>query len=35
MIHGFVHLFGHDHKKDEDYKKMQRIEKKYFDFIND
>ena len=34
-IHGFVHLFGHDHKKDEDYKKMQRIEKKYFDFIND
>ena len=34
-IHGFVHLFGHDHKKDEDYIKMQKVEKKYFDFIND
>jgi|TARA_B100001063_G_scaffold5532_1_gene4112 probable rRNA maturation factor len=34
-IHGFVHLFGHDHKKDEDFKKMKRIEKKYLDYIND
>ena len=34
-IHGFVHLFGHDHKKNKDYKKMHQIEKKYFDLIND
>ena len=34
-IHGFVHLFGHDHKKDKDFEKMKRIEKKYFDYVND
>ena len=34
-IHGFVHLFGHDHKKNKDFKKMQIIEKKYFNSIND
>ena len=34
-IHGLVHLFGYDHKKDEDYLKMCQIEKKYFDFVND
>ena len=34
-IHGLVHLFGHDHKNNEDYKKMNEIEKKYFDFVND
>jgi len=34
-IHGLVHLFGYEHKKDEDYKKMQRIEKKYYNFVND
>ena len=34
-IHGLVHLFGHDHKNDEDYKRMYEIEKKYFDFVND
>ena len=33
-IHGLVHLFGYDHKKDNDYLKMKKIEKKYFDFIN-
>ncbi len=34
-IHGLIHLFGHDHKKNKDFKKMQQIEKKYFDLIND
>ena len=34
-IHGLVHLFGHDHKKDQDFLKMRQIEKKYFDFVND
>ncbi len=34
-IHGFVHLFGYDHKKYKDYKKMQLIEKKYFKLVND
>ena len=33
-IHGFVHLFGFDHKKKSDFIKMSRIEKKYFDLIN-
>ena len=33
-IHGLVHLFGYDHKKNNDYLKMKKIEKKYFDFIN-
>ena len=34
-IHGLVHLFGHDHKKDKDFLAMKRIEKKYSSFIND
>ena len=34
-IHGLVHLFGYDHKKDKDFKKMYNIEKKYFDLVND
>ena len=34
-IHGLVHLFGHDHKKDKDFEKMNKVEKKYFDHIND
>ena len=33
-IHGLVHLFGHDHKKEVDYLKMRKVEKKYFNFIN-
>ncbi len=33
-IHGLVHLFGHDHKRDTDYEKMHQIEKKYFDLVN-
>ena len=34
-IHGLVHLFGHDHKKNCDYVKMTEIEKKYFNLVND
>ena len=33
-IHGFVHLFGYDHKKDKDFYVMQKVEKKYLSFIN-
>ena len=34
-IHGLIHLFGHDHKKDKDFKKMHQVEKKYFKLVND
>ena len=34
-IHGLIHLFGHDHKRDKDYLVMQKIENKYFNLIND
>ena len=34
-IHGLVHLFGYDHKKEKDFLKMKKIEKKYSSFIND
>ncbi len=34
-IHGLLHLFGYEHKKDKDYKKMHQIEKKYFNWVND
>ena len=34
-IHGLVHLFGYDHKKDKDYLEMNKIEKKYIQIIND
>ena len=34
-IHGLVHLFGYEHKKDKDFKEMQRIENKYFNLVND
>ena len=33
-VHGFVHLFGHDHKKNKDFFKMDKIEKKYLNIIN-
>ena len=33
-IHGLVHLFGYDHKKNTDYIKMKKIEKEYFNLIN-
>ena len=33
-VHGFVHLFGHDHKNKKDFLKMNKIEKKYINLIN-
>ena len=33
-IHGMVHLFGHDHKKDKDFNTMQKIEKKFLFYID-
>ena len=33
-VHGLVHLFGHQHKKDKDYYAMEKIEKKYLEYIN-
>jgi probable rRNA maturation factor len=32
-IHGLIHLFGHDHKKEKDFKKMNKIEKNYLKYI--
>ncbi|MDC0472719.1 rRNA maturation RNase YbeY [Pelagibacteraceae bacterium] len=32
-IHGFLHLFGYRHKLDKDYLKMNKIEKKYLNYI--
>ena len=34
-IHGLIHLLGYTHKKDKDFFKMNNIEKKFFDFVND
>ena len=28
-----VHLFGHDHKKEKDFKKMHKVEKNYLKYI--
>ena len=33
-IHGLVHLFGYEHKKDSSYKKMTAIEMKFFKKFN-
>ena len=33
-IHGLVHLFGYDHKKEKDFQEMSRIEKKFCNFVN-
>ena len=32
-VHGLVHLFGHEHKKNKDFYAMQNIEKKYLRYI--
>ena len=32
-IHGLVHLFGYDHKKEKDYRKMSQVEKNYLKYI--
>lgn len=33
-IHGLVHLFGYDHKKDKDFFNMLKIEKRFLSYIN-
>ena len=33
-IHGLVHLMGHDHKKNGDFYKMIKIEKKLFSYLD-
>ena len=33
-IHGLTHLFGYDHKKDLDFLKMRKIEKKFISYLN-
>ena len=33
-IHGLVHLFGHDHKKNKDHINMQKIEKRFLSYID-
>ena len=33
-IHGLVHLFGHQHKINKDFKAMDKIEKEYLDYIS-
>ncbi len=33
-IHGLVHLFGYQHKKNKDFNSMDKMEKKYLKFIN-
>ena len=33
-IHGFVHLLGYKHKLNKEFNKMNKIEKKYLEFIN-
>ena len=32
-IHGLTHLFGYDHKKEKDFKKMIKIEENYLQYI--
>ena len=33
-IHGLVHLFGYDHKKDKDFSRMIKIEKKFLSYLD-
>ncbi len=33
-MHGLVHLFGYDHKKDNDYYTMRKVEKKFLSYLN-
>ena len=32
-IHGLIHLFGYDHKKDKEFNIMSKIEKKFLSYI--
>ena len=33
-IHGLLHLFGYQHKKNQDFRIMSQIEKRYLKYIN-
>ena len=33
-IHGLVHLLGYDHKSDQDFNRMLRVEKKFLSYVN-
>ena len=33
-VHGLLHLFGYDHKKDEDFLRMSQVEERFIDYIN-
>ena len=33
-IHGYLHLVGYDHKKDKEYKRMQKKEKLILNYLN-
>ena len=33
-VHGLLHLFGFNHKKNKDFRKMIFMEKKYLNYIN-
>ena len=33
-VHGLIHLFGHDHKKNKDFLKMKLVEERYYNLIN-
>ena len=32
-VHGFTHLLGYDHKKDKEFYKMRKVEKKIFQIL--
>ena len=32
-IHGLLHLFGHDHKYEREYKKMKNLENKFYQLV--
>ncbi len=33
-VHGLMHLFGHDHKKDKDFYNMHKAEKKFLSYLD-
>ena len=33
-VHGLVHLFGYDHKKEKDFYSMEKVEKKILSYLN-
>ena len=34
LVHGLAHLFGHQHKKVQDFNTMKKIEEKYLKYMN-